>query len=88
MKHALVVLAALILGMSTAAYADPDPALSGLLLRARQWLNTQPLLTEVLRGKVILVNFWTYSCINSLIALPHFPTSASGQENTEVADLG
>jgi hypothetical protein len=49
MKHALVVLAALILGMSTAAYADPDPALSGLLrslLRARQWLNTQPLWTE------------------------------------------
>jgi hypothetical protein len=49
MKHALVVLAALILGMSTAAYADPDPASSGplrSLLRARQWLNTQPLWTE------------------------------------------
>ena len=74
MKHALVVLAALILGMSTAAYADPDPALSGplpSLLRARQWLNTQPLRPEDLRGKVILVNFWTYSCINSLRALPY-----------------
>jgi hypothetical protein len=46
MKHALVVLAALILGMSTAAYADPNLALSALLrslLGARQWLNTQPL---------------------------------------------
>jgi hypothetical protein len=31
MKHALVVLAALILGMSTSAYADPDPGLSGPL---------------------------------------------------------
>ena len=74
MKHALVVLAALILGMSTAASADPDPALSGSLLSllgARQWLNTQPLRPEDLRGKVILVNFWTYSCINSLRALPY-----------------
>ena len=74
MKHALVVLAALILGMSTAAYADPDPASSGplrSLLGARQWLNTQPLRPEDLRGKVILVNFWTYSCINSLRALPY-----------------
>jgi thiol-disulfide isomerase/thioredoxin len=74
MKHALVVLAALILGISTAAYADPDPALSRplrSLLRARQWLNTQPLRTEDLRGKVILVNFWTCSCINRLRALPY-----------------
>ena len=63
MKHALVVLAAFILGMGTAAYADPDPALSGpllSLLRARPWLNTQPLQPEDLRGKVVLVNFWTY----------------------------
>ena len=87
MKHALVVLAALILGVNTAAYADSDPALSGplrSLLRARQWLNTKPLRTEDLRGKVIVVNFWTYSRINSLRALP---MSASGQENTEIADL-
>ena len=74
MKHALVVLAALIVGMTTAANADPNPALSGLprsLLAARQWLNTQPLRSEDLGGKVILVNFWTYSCINSLRALPY-----------------
>ena len=82
MKHALVVLAALILGMSTAAYAESGSLRS--LLRARQWLNTQPLRPEDLRGKVLLVNFWTYSCINSLRALP---MSESGQENTGIADL-
>ena len=74
MKHALVVLAAFILGMGTVAYADPNPASFGplrSLLQARQWLNTQPLRPEDLRGKVILVNFWTFSCINSLRALPY-----------------
>jgi hypothetical protein len=28
------------------------------------WLNSQPLTPEGLRGKVVLVNFWTYTCIN------------------------
>ncbi len=35
------------------------------------WLNTSPLTAEALRGKVVLVNFWTYSCINCLRTLPH-----------------
>jgi thiol-disulfide isomerase/thioredoxin len=60
--------------VGTAAYAAPDPALSGplrSLLGAQQWLNTQLLRPEDIRGKVVLVNFWTYSCINCLRALPH-----------------
>jgi cytochrome c biogenesis protein CcdA/thiol-disulfide isomerase/thioredoxin len=38
------------------------------------WLNTsggKPLSIESLRGKVVLVDFWTYSCINCLRTLPH-----------------
>ena len=35
------------------------------------WLNTSPLSIESLRGKVVLVDFWTYSCINCLRTLPH-----------------
>jgi thiol-disulfide isomerase/thioredoxin len=38
---------------------------------AAAWLNTPPLTAEALRGKVVLVDFWTYSCINCLNALPH-----------------
>ncbi len=30
------------------------------------WLNSAPLTRESLRGKVVLVDFWTYTCINSL----------------------
>lgn len=46
------------------------PSLAG----ATSWLNSPPLTTESLRGKVVLVDFWTYSCINCLRALPYVET--------------
>src|SRR4029453_5495118 len=33
------------------------------------WINSKPLTLESLRGKVVLVDFWTYSCINCLRTL-------------------
>jgi len=35
------------------------------------WINSRPLTLAKLRGKVVLVDFWTYSCINCLRTLPH-----------------
>lgn len=35
------------------------------------WLNSQPLSKESLKGKVVLIDFWTYSCINCLRTLPY-----------------
>lgn len=43
------------------------PSLDG----AVQWLNSPPLSAEALKGKVVLVDFWTYSCINCLRTLPY-----------------
>ncbi len=43
------------------------PPLTG----ATSWLNSAPLTREALRGKVVLVDFWTYSCINCLRTLPY-----------------
>ena len=43
------------------------PSLSG----ATQWFNSPPLTPESLRGKVVLVDFWTYSCINCIRTLPY-----------------
>jgi cytochrome c biogenesis protein CcdA/thiol-disulfide isomerase/thioredoxin len=43
------------------------PDLSG----AVSWLNSEPLNVESLRGKVVLIDFWTYSCINCLRTLPY-----------------
>lgn len=36
-----------------------------------QWLNSPPLSMRELRGKVVLVDFWTYSCINCINTLPY-----------------
>jgi cytochrome c biogenesis protein CcdA/thiol-disulfide isomerase/thioredoxin len=38
---------------------------------ATEWLNGAPLTREQLKGKVVLVDFWTYSCINCLRAIPY-----------------
>ena len=38
---------------------------------ATEWLNSPPLTTAELSGKVVLVNFWTYTCINWLRQLPY-----------------
>jgi cytochrome c biogenesis protein CcdA/thiol-disulfide isomerase/thioredoxin len=35
------------------------------------WINSGPLTLQQLRGKVVLIDFWTYSCINCLRTLPH-----------------
>ncbi len=44
-----------------------SPPLSG----AVEWLNSPPLTPEGLRGKVVLADFWTYSCINCLRSIPY-----------------
>ena len=43
------------------------PPLTGAI----DWLNSPPLTADALRGHVVLVDFWTYSCINCLRALPY-----------------
>ena len=42
------------------------PSLGG----ASEWLNSPPLSAAELRGKVVVVQFWTYTCINWLRTLP------------------
>jgi thiol-disulfide isomerase/thioredoxin len=54
-------------GATIVAETAAMPPLSG----ATQWLNSPPLTSEMLRGKVVLVDFWTYSCINCLRTLPY-----------------
>jgi cytochrome c biogenesis protein CcdA/thiol-disulfide isomerase/thioredoxin len=77
--------------VTAAQAATPAPALSGplgSLLRARQWLNTAPLQSTDLRGKVVLVNFWTYSCINCLRTLPHVRAWAEAYKDRGLMVVG
>lgn len=50
-----------------AAAAQTAPEFAGIAT----WQNSKPLTMRQLRGKVVLIDFWTYSCINCLRTLPH-----------------
>lgn len=41
------------------------------LIQGGQWFNSEPLQLSKLRGKVVLIDFWTYSCINCQRTLPY-----------------
>jgi cytochrome c biogenesis protein CcdA/thiol-disulfide isomerase/thioredoxin len=59
--------------MSRAATLAPLPKLGPApeLVGLGPWYNTAPLSLAALKGKVVLVDFWTYSCINCVRTLPH-----------------
>jgi thiol-disulfide isomerase/thioredoxin len=54
-------------GGANAPIEGDMPELTG----AATWLNSKPLTRASLKGKVVVVDFWTYSCINCLRALPY-----------------
>ncbi|HVV58765.1 MAG TPA: cytochrome c biogenesis protein DipZ [Gaiellaceae bacterium] len=57
--------------VATATKGLPDYGAAPPLTAGGAWINTKPLTLAQLRGKVVLVDFWTYSCINCLRTLPH-----------------
>jgi cytochrome c biogenesis protein CcdA/thiol-disulfide isomerase/thioredoxin len=60
------------------------PSLDG----AVQWLNSSPLTAESLKGKVVLVDFWTYSCINCLRAIPYVKAWAEKYKDQGLVVIG
>ncbi|MFT3731647.1 MAG: cytochrome c biogenesis protein DipZ [Hyphomicrobium sp.] len=52
------------------------------------WLNSKPLTREALKGKVVLVDFWTYSCINCLRALPYVKAWADKYKDQGLVVIG
>ncbi|MBC3362863.1 cytochrome c biogenesis protein DipZ [Pseudomonas sp. SWRI154] len=60
------------------------PSLDG----AVQWLNSPPLDREALRGKVVLVDFWTYDCINCQHTLPYVNDWARKYEKDGLVVIG
>ena len=56
-------------GFPTGQMASPTELAS--LERANGWLNSPPLTPSALRGKVVLIDFWTYTCINWRRTLPY-----------------
>lgn len=60
------------------------PSLSG----ANEWLNSPPLTAAALRGKVVLVDFWTYTCINWLRTLPYVRAWAEKYKDQGLVVIG
>jgi len=71
----------------TTAYAKDRSELSSLA-RATAWLNSQPLTDEGLQGKVVLIEFWTYSCINWRRQLPYVRAWAEKYEKQGLVVVG
>ena len=55
---------------------------------AVQWLNSAPLTAQALKGKVVLVDFWTYSCINCLRTLPYVKAWAEKYRDQGLVVIG
>ena len=51
--------------------ALPDYGVAPEFHGVTAWLNAEPLTLQGLRGRVVLIDFWTYSCINCLRTLPY-----------------
>jgi len=60
------------------------PSLNG----ATGWINSPPLTPAQLRGKVVLVDFWTYSCINCLRSLPYIKAWAAKYKDSGLVVIG
>ena len=60
------------------------PALRG----ANAWVNSQPLSTQDLRGKVVLVDFWTYTCINWRRTMPYLRAWAEKYKDNGLVVVG
>jgi cytochrome c biogenesis protein CcdA/thiol-disulfide isomerase/thioredoxin len=60
------------------------PSLAG----AVEWLNSPPLMPDELKGKVVLVDFWTYSCINCLRSIPYVRAWADKYKDQGLVVIG
>lgn len=79
----MLIVAAFPAKQASAIAQMPDPVAA-----PSQWLNSPPLSSDALRGKVVLVEFWTYSCINCLRVLPHVKAWADKYRSQGLVVIG
>src|SRR5580765_2921036 len=74
--------------MHPAAAALPIEGALPSLASASEWLNSQPLSAAGLRGNVVLISFWTYTCINWLRTLPYVRAWAEKYKDRGLVVIG
>lgn len=75
------------------ARAQESPSIVGTfplsgLSGATGWLNSQPLTAKQLKGKVVLIDFWDYSCINCIRAIPYLRAWADKYKDSGLVVIG
>jgi cytochrome c biogenesis protein CcdA/thiol-disulfide isomerase/thioredoxin len=70
-------------GVALPNYGPAPPLIAG-----GDWFNSKPLTLAALRGKVVLLDFWTYSCINCLRTLPHLESWYSAYHKHGLVIIG
>ena len=88
LRNAAAAIAAPQLSRIAAMAAGTGEGLMPELDGAVAWLNSAPLNSKALREKVVLVNFWTYSCINSLRELPYMKAWAAKYREAGLVVIG
>ncbi|MBV9768553.1 MAG: cytochrome c biogenesis protein DipZ [Bryobacterales bacterium] len=73
---------------STAPGAAAEPQVMPELSGAVAWFNSSPLNRDQLKGHVVLVDFWTYSCINCLRSIPYVRAWAEKYKNSGLIVIG
>ena len=73
---------------ATGSSGLPDYGPAPDFANVTEWVNTKPLTLAGLRGKVLLIDFWTYSCINCLRTLPHVEAWAARYEQAGLVVVG
>lgn len=58
------------------------------LVNATGWINSKPLTAKDLKGKVVLVDFWDYSCINCIRTIPYIRAWADKYKNSGLVVIG
>jgi thiol-disulfide isomerase/thioredoxin len=86
-RRSLLLGGLLALGAPAASRAE-DERLAARFQGAGTWLNSEPLSAAQLRGKVVLVQFWTYTCVNWLRTMPYVRAWAAKYRNAGLLVIG
>ena len=81
--------------LSNGSISDPEPSIGAVVGRPvpelagiSGWVNSEPLTLESLRGKVVLIDFWTYTCINCIRTMPFLRSWQEKYANEGLVILG
>ncbi len=89
----LLVAAVALWMVAVMAKAQQQPSIVGSyplagLAGATGWINSAPLTAKQLQGKVVLIDFWDYSCINCIRALPYVRAWATKYKDSGLVVIG